>query len=346
MKQHIFTAAALPLMLALACIPAEAAVHRCTDPSGKVSYQESPCPDASAARTLPEAGASKGRGGAASQQRGSRQEDGQVDDWDADDPAFVLGDGRKPAPGAASNRAPARPVFAEVPRVSLKFELLSVTGSRQRWTNSGPEGGRRFDGTVRGGSIVEDAALPAVVSENGSEAYTLKGNGGTLAWMPKGFGGPVQELTPPSRLPALSWASGLAWDTRKGVLGIASHGGEGYFHRYDTRNHTWLDARSLKNLDLIGLAFDEMTGTYVGFSKDAQLVTFNDQGDIRQVRPLVDVLPGLRGTFDRVPHASGITLAARGGVIAIVNVRKASVTHIWTYETATARAQLTYKAAP
>ena len=233
----------------------------------------------------------------------------------------------------------------EVPRVRMSFDLLSIDGRRLPWTNSGPKDGKRYTGIVRGGGLgARHGGGPAVSSENGGEAYALEGNGSTLVWLPQGFGGASQKVEVPKSLPELSWGSGMAWDTRKGVLAIVSFGGEGYFYRYDTRKREWLGARSLQNRDLRGLALDASTGSYVAISDAAELVLFNERGEMDEVLPLAKLLPDLNTTFDRGnARPQGLTVAANGGVVAIINVRNASVTHIWTYELGSRKAQLTYK---
>ncbi len=325
---------ALWLALNLVVVPATAAVVKCTDAAGKVTYQTGPCPDASNSTSLPNVAAPAARPAPAPSRSSPK------DSW-----GIVTEDGviEAPAPDAGNRarqaRRPDQPALPELPRVRLAFDLLSTDGQRLPWTNTGPKDGRRWEGRIRGGSMAEDAPLAAVMHENGREGYSLEG-GSTLAWMPKGFSGPKQEITPPSRLPRLSWASGLAWDTSRNILAIVSTGSEGYFYRYDTRNHTWLDARSLKNRDLLALTFDPVHNRFVGITEGAELVTFNDQGSLQQTYPLADRLPGLRTEHG---YAPGLMLAARGGVVAIINISQASVTHIWTFEQASDRVQLTYK---
>ncbi|RZL37906.1 MAG: DUF4124 domain-containing protein [Rubrivivax sp.] len=343
MRRVLCTLVALPAW-ALASGPAAAAVYKCTDAAGKVAYQAQPCPDAGGARVLPTEAAPAARP-LALPPRPRANDAWSIRGNDGDTAVPAPDASAWGAPPRAVERAPERQAFPEAPRVRLNFDLLSVDGDRLAWTNAGPRDGQRRDGSVRGGSIVErEAPGAAAVNDNGTEAYALQGNGATLAWLPKGFGGPAQKLHPPGNLPRLSWASGIAWDTRNGMLAIVTTGGgDGYFYRYDTRKHTWLDARALKTPNLLSLAFDPVSGKFVAISQDAELVTFNADGAVERVRPLAELLPGLRATFDRVPHASGLTVAARGGLVAIVNVRKASVTHIWTYDSGTNRAQLTYK---
>nr|WP_295085783.1 DUF4124 domain-containing protein [uncultured Roseateles sp.] len=229
----------------------------------------------------------------------------------------------------------------EVPRVRMNFDLMSTDGRRLPWTNTGPKESKRYAGIVSGGTL---SGVSFAVSESGSEAYKLEGNGGTLVWMPQGLGGPSKPVALPKSLPELSWGSGMAWDSRKGVLAIVSFGGEGYFYRYDTRKQQWLSARSLQNRDLHTLALNSETGGYVSISANAELLIFSEQGELEEVRPLAELLPDLGSTYDRGNgRLEGLTVAASGGTVAVVNVRNATVTYIWTYELGTRKAQLTYK---
>jgi hypothetical protein len=136
----------------------------------------------------------------------------------------------------------------------------------------------------------------------------------------------------------------MAWDTRQGVLAIVSFGGEGYFYRYDTRNHQWLGARSLQNRDLQSLALNAETGGYVAVSDRAELVVFNERGELEEVQSLAKLLPDLDSTYDKGnSRLTGLTIAAKGNAVALVNVREGTVTHIWTCELGVRKAQLTYK---
>jgi hypothetical protein len=206
-------------------------------------------------------------------------------------------------------------VLPEVPRVRMSFDLVSVDGRRLPWTNTGPKDGKRFEGVVLGGGLRSLQKFGAcAVGDDGSEAYCLQGNGGTLMWFPKGVGAPGQKVDLPKNLPELSWGAGLAWDSRKGVLAIVSFGGEGHFYRYDTRSRQWLGARSLQNRDLLSVALDALTGGYVGISEKAELVIFNQNGELEEVRPIRNALTDLDSTYDKNnSRLEGLTLAVRDG---------------------------------
>ncbi|HEX5361527.1 MAG TPA: DUF4124 domain-containing protein [Fluviicoccus sp.] len=234
-------------------------------------------------------------------------------------------------------------VLPEKPKSIVEFDLISTNGQRLPWTNAGPKDGKRHTGIVNGGMMSRITAM--AYGKNGREAFMLKGNGGTLLWLPQGPEGPERPLEVPKNLPELSWGCGLAWDSRNGILAMVSFGSEGYFYRYDTNRQLWLDARSLNNKDLLGLTFDSSTNRYVGVTNYSELMIFNNHGETEEILPLKDKLKDLDSTYDR--HNSSLreltVAAARGNQVVLVNVHNGTVTHIWTYDLGKRTAQLTYK---
>lgn len=234
-------------------------------------------------------------------------------------------------------------VQAEPARRLVSFTLMGIDGRRQPWTNTGQKGGRdEGSGGHRG--VSSSGGTDAVILGEDGTAFALTSNGGTLLWFPKGLSEAATKMELPSHLPRLSWGSGLAWDARKGVLALVSFGGEGHFYRYDTRKQQWLGASSLQNKDLLGLTYNALTNRYVGVSDYAELMEFSEAGEVLATHHLDKLLPDLGSTYDRGnDRLKGLMLAAEGQTVAIVHVRDAAVTHIWTYELDTRRAQLTYK---
>ena len=246
-------------------------------------------------------------------------------------------------PFAADPRLTLDGIRPEVARVSLNFSLYGVDGRKLPFTSAGPKGGSRYTGIIRGGVMSPQRAGPAVVADDSQETYFLDG-WSALVWAPDGLNGRTEKLKPPANLPVLSWASGLAWDTRKGILAMASLGGEGYLYRYDTRNRKWLDAHSLQNHDLIGLTFNRTKGEYVGITQKAELVRINERGELEDVQPLRALLPDLDSTYDKGNgRLDSLTVNADADVVVLSNVRNGTVTHIWTYDQRARKAQLTYK---
>ena len=286
------------LMLIVMAPLAQAAVNRCVDANGGVSYQSQPC----AAIPAPTSQASEG-------------ETETV---------------QRAAPG------------------SMNFDLVSIDGHRLAWTSEGPIDPQASAGHVLGGGLrVGLPTLAVSLSDRDSEAYALQSNGSQLTWFPKGIDGPSSEqVAMPPNLPALSWGSGTAWNTQSGVLAIVSSGGDGYFYRYDTRNRRWLDAHALKYQDLTGVAHNAVTGGYVAISGKAELLFFNENAELVDVRPLAPMLQQLSEAREHgVGSLEGLMVVAQGDLVALVNVRDANVTHIWTYAMSSRQAQLSYRMA-
>ena len=233
---------------------------------------------------------------------------------------------------------------AEVPRLRLRFTLPGIDGRALPFTNTGPINGNRYTGVIQSASSSPPRLKRAMTSEDGGDTYYLEGNGGRLMRAPNGLSGKSEEIKLPANMPPLSWGSGLAWDTRRGVLVIVSHGGEGYFYRYDTRQHTWLDSHSLLDRDFLSVALNPTTGDYVAISATAELARFNGLGEVQEIVPLIDSLADLDSTYDKHNgRLQNLIVAADGEATAVLNVRNGTVTHIWTYAHRTGKTQLTYR---
>lgn len=328
------------LTLAVTSPSAVAAVYKCTDASGKTTYQAQPCPEASAGAPLKvDAQPAPKPAGPARPAPPARLTPNPG--WDVMTSDGEVAPPAAPAPALESRTATA-PERVQAPLLRLSFDLLSTDGRRLPWTNAGPKGGNPQAGQARDGAMNVEEGGPVALDATGREAYTFGGNGSHLVWMPRGLGGPQQELTLPARLPRMSWASTIAWDTRAGVLAFASGRSDGYFYRYDTRRHAWLGAVPLRNRNLVALASDAANGSFIGITDQLELVSYDAQGQEQRMVPLAGVLPPhartMAGSLDATLH-----LTVRDGVAAIVKISRAKVTHIWTYAMASGIAQLTYK---
>ena len=292
------SARTLTLMLSVMAPFAQAAVYRCVDANGGVSYQAQPCMAA-------------------------------------------------PAPAPQASDAETETVQRAAPG-SMNFDLVSLDGHRLAWTSAGPINAQASAGHVLGGGPRTGLRTMAVsLRDDDAEAYALENNGSQLTWFPKGLDGPGAEpIAMPPNLPALSSGSGTAWNTQSGVLAIVSHGGDGYFYRYDTHNHRWLDAHALKYQEVMSVAHNAVTGGYVALSGKAELLVFNENAELVDVRPLAQVLPQLSEAREGgVGSLEGLMVVAQGDLIALINVRDANVTHIWTYSMSSRQAQLSYRMA-
>jgi hypothetical protein len=92
----------------------------------------------------------------------------------------------------------------------------------------------------------------------------------------------LSELPIDPKLPELSWPCGMAFDTARRRVVVASLGGEGYLYAFDTRDRQWSLLGSLQNLDLAALAYDaardEFLGLQVEHAGGAKLISFTAAG--------------------------------------------------------------------
>lgn len=238
---------------------------------------------------------------------------------------------------------------AQAADVPLRFDLLGTDGQRLPWSSAGPVNPQADSAEVLGGGPGSHQSLNALVLRaDGREAYALRGNGGTLAWLPQGLAGPSQDVAPAPLLPPLSWAMAMAWDEARGVLVLVSSGADGMLYRYDTRRHAWLDAHPLNYRGVSGLAFNTATGGFVAATADAELLVLDADGVLQQVHPLAGAFDDLRTARQQSPSRvtlEGLQVAAQGSRVALFNVYAGRVSHIWTYDTDTRRAGLGYRAA-
>ncbi|MBY0552413.1 MAG: protein kinase [Candidatus Obscuribacterales bacterium] len=94
-----------------------------------------------------------------------------------------------------------------------------------------------------------------------------------------------KEVKTPIELPRISWACGLAFDSKRNCFVIASLGGEGFLHRYYPRTKNW-DVSSLDNLDLCGLAYSPEDDCLYGIERGLALVRFDADGKPLERFPL------------------------------------------------------------
>lgn len=109
-------------------------------------------------------------------------------------------------------------------------------------------------------------------------------------------------------LPEISWPCGLAIDTRRRRVLLATLGGIGYLYAYDIANRKWSVLGDLANSDLHAMAYDAKNDLIVGFrteyNQGTRLVKINSKGGVvaeLQVQP--PIWPIDRPTQDPAPFA-------------------------------------------
>lgn len=216
----------------------------------------------------------------------------------------------------------------------ITFDLYDQSLRPISWTLAGPVAKESHGVTYLGTGRF-------AVAPNGKEAYFLYRDQFILFNLKTGVS---SRFALPSNFPAFSWASALAYDTRRNVVSVASFGGEGYFYRFDVKSRRWLDYHSFKNIDTLSLAYDKSLDRYVAWTTDGQLLSIAATGEISEPRPCATLLPG----FDRIypqdhEYEHKIELRPKGRNIAIAYISRNIVFGIWEFNFDTKLAKLTYK---
>jgi hypothetical protein len=120
-------------------------------------------------------------------------------------------------------------------------------------------------------------------------------------------------------VPRLSWPCGIAFDTKRKRVIVATLGGVGYLYAYSPKTEKWSLLADLANLDLAGLVYDEkrdcLYGLHLG-TKGPTFTQYNAKGAAVKEIPLVgDPLPRDLGAAPMGPPAG---LAAIDGDVFIV----------------------------
>ena len=153
----------------------------------------------------------------------------------------------------------------------------------------------------------------------------------------------------PYWLPELSWATDIAYDSKRDLVSMVSLGGEGYFYRFDAKKRRWLDAQSLYNMDLKSLTYDPTSDRYVAWSQNygrnsGDLVFLSETGELIARENISHLLAGFNLLYDtdnQMPPA--IEIVARGNNITLMTHARNSVRYIWYYDLESKTARLAFK---
>lgn len=222
------------------------------------------------------------------------------------------------------------------PHKVFGFDLLASDFSRVKWTNTGPA-------MANPPSLWHAPGYRLVVPPSGGVMYQLSKDGLMLvdrttkrSW----------DVPLPKNFPAVSWATDLAYDPRNEVITMSTLGGEGFLYRFDCKRKQWIDFRSLNNVDITSLGFDEVERKYVAWTSDSELIFMSEAGLPLHKVTLYDKVPDLGSTHDpgndRPPP---FTIVPRGGEVALIHAG-ASVDRIWSYSVERGTAELTYRRKP
>jgi hypothetical protein len=216
----------------------------------------------------------------------------------------------------------------KVPITNFTFDLLTTDYSKVRWTLAGPVE-KAYDGK---GKIV--------VSEFEKLIYKL--NGDQLEIVDSTTGQSIVAVLPPN-FPRFSWAMDIAYDLKRKIICVVSLGGEGFLYRFDTRQRQWIDYRSLNNVDIFSLSYDEMADRYVAWTDRGRLIFISGDGAAMFTKNVISRLEGFGRLYDRgnsrVPR---VQLVPKGDDIALVYISGNTVSNIWHYNVKAENAVLTY----
>ncbi|MDX1952031.1 MAG: Ig-like domain-containing protein [Verrucomicrobiota bacterium] len=129
-----------------------------------------------------------------------------------------------------------------------------------------------IDGPARPGSL-----LPGIlaVSDHDENYYAA---GWHTIWEID-MDGTGRELHVPSNLPELSWPMGVAYDTSRDRVVVASLGGEGYLYAYSPLSNSWTLLASMENRDIDNLVHHPQDDHFYGVEIGAnRILRFNANG--------------------------------------------------------------------
>ncbi len=218
------------------------------------------------------------------------------------------------------------------PRV-VDFELMAANHAPVRWRLDGPlptPGGRQA--TPLAGYLVD---RKLAVAPDGATVYTLQDEG--ISAMDVKSGSRTAHRLP-FYWPRLSWGEGIAYDSKRHIVSIVSLGGEGFFYRFNAQKGSWLDQRSMQNVDANSLTYDPKGDRYVAWV-DHRVMFISPEGVPEKPFAIRDKLPGLV----RVTSvASILVLVPRGDDLVVAALKGGDVKAIWHYAVSTGTGTLTY----
>jgi len=219
------------------------------------------------------------------------------------------------------------------PAKDFPFSLLATDHTKVQWTLTGATS-KVDKGYFGNGKIA--------LSKSGKVIYKL--NGDELEIIDRERGRSYTPFFPPN-FPRFSWAMDLAYDTTRDLVTVVTLGGEGFLYRFDAKQEKWIDFRSLENIDIYSLAYDQKADRYVAWTGGGSLLFISGEGEALFTKNVMSKMEGFGRLYDRgnsqVPR---MTVAPEGDDIALLYIGGNTVKRIWYYNVKTDSADLTYKA--
>lgn len=220
----------------------------------------------------------------------------------------------------------------QAPLKPLEFELTTSSYDKALWSLEGPVG------TTSKADLSSGKAVKAMRDQR---IYQIVGHDFQV-FDPST--NKTSQLEMPDNFPSLSWPMGVAYDSKRHYIALASLGGEGFLYRLDTNTGEWLDFRSLSNVDVRSLAYDDLSDRYVAWTSEGSLLFVDGDGTPLYTKRIADRLPGFNRLYDTGNSQSpSLIVVPRGDQIALVKPQGRSVGLIWYYDVKLDIVQLTYK---
>ncbi len=222
-------------------------------------------------------------------------------------------------------------VQPEKPLASIDFELTRLDFSKDRWSLEGPET-----------DAIQLLLMGRVVrSEVDQKVYSIEDHAFQVFDPATGR---KSSLNLPDTFPSISWPSDVAYDSKRNYITFVTYGGEGFIYRYDTTAGRWLDFRSLDNIDISSLSYDQQADRYAAWTSGGALLLLAADGTPLSMHPLAKRLPDYQRLYD-VGNQQGpaLRIVSAGDQLALLKMDRGGVQRIWYYELTRDLVQLTYK---
>lgn len=134
-----------------------------------------------------------------------------------------------------------------------------------------------------------------------------------------------KKLDPGPDVPPLSWPCGIAFDTKRERVVVATFGGKGYLYEYTPKTGAWAVVADLNTIDLAGLCYHPADDSLYGLTEKRGdhggtpvLYQFNAKGAVTKTVELGPLMfPGLIG---RGPTGCHVQVVSAGDYLAVVVV--------------------------
>jgi hypothetical protein len=229
------------------------------------------------------------------------------------------------------------------------FSLYSKALQSISFTASGSAGIANTNEYLGGRTVVvADNSSPT-----GIKLYSIESNGSPGLLISNRQGEVARLATLPAGFPELSWAMGIAYDSKRNLIVVSSLGGEGFIYRFDIAQNKWLDYTSLEGIDMTFLTYNAESDSLVGWQIPAGGPCFlSPEGKFQKSVSLKTRLRefgydqsgyGFEQSIRVVANGDNITLLRHDDSSPFTPDREGVVTKIWSYNSQQDKVSFTYK---